>query len=66
MNKPKLLTIGGMILAAAIIRLLPHPPNFTPIFAMALFGGAYLNNKKLAFSQSLSERTDYFGITLKL
>ena len=49
MNKPKLLTIGGMILAAAIIRLLPHPPNFTPIFAMALFGGAYLNKKKLAF-----------------
>jgi len=49
MNKPKLLTIGGMIIAAAIIRLLPHPPNFTPIFAMALFGGAYLDNKKTAF-----------------
>ena len=49
MNKPKLLTISGMILAAAIIRLLPHPPNFTPIFAMALFGGTYINNKKMAF-----------------
>ena len=49
MNKPKLFTIGGMILAAAIIRLLPHPPNFTPIFTMALFGGAYLTNKKMAF-----------------
>ena len=49
MNKPKLFTIGGMILAAAIIRLLPHPPNFTPIFTMALFGGAYLSKKKLAF-----------------
>ena len=49
MNKPKLLTIGGMIIAAAFIRLLPHPPNFTPIFAMALFGGAYLSNKKMAF-----------------
>ena len=32
-----------------MIRLLPHPPNFTPIFAMALFGGAYLDNKKMAF-----------------
>jgi len=49
MNRPKLLTISGMILAAAIIRLLPHPPNFTPIFAMALFGGAYIDNKKMAF-----------------
>jgi len=49
MNKPKLLTIGSMIIAAAMIRLLPHPPNFTPIFAMALFGGAYLDNKKMAF-----------------
>ena len=38
-----------MIIAAAIIRLIPHPPNFTPIFAMALFGGAYLDNKKTAF-----------------
>lgn len=38
-----------MIIAAAIIRLLPHPPNFTPIFAMALFGGAYLSKKKMAF-----------------
>lgn len=38
-----------MIIAASIIRLLPHPPNFTPIFAMALFGGAYLSKKKMAF-----------------
>ena len=48
MNRTKLITISGMILAAAIIRLLPHPPNFTPIFAMALFGGTYINNKKMA------------------
>jgi len=49
MNKPKLITIGSMIIAAAVIRFLPHPPNFTPIFAMALFGGAYLTKKKMAF-----------------
>ena len=30
------------------MRLLPHMPNFTPIAAMALFGGVYLN-KKYAF-----------------
>ena len=54
MNKPKLLTIGSMIIAAGIIRLLPHPPNFTPIFAMALFGGAYLSKKKMAFMLPLA------------
>lgn len=27
---------------AAILRLIPHPPNFSPLAAMALFGGAYL------------------------
>ncbi len=30
---------------AVVLRLLPHPPNFAPIGAMALFGGAYLNKK---------------------
>jgi len=34
-----------IILVAVLIRLLPHLPNFTPIAAMALFGGVYLNKK---------------------
>jgi hypothetical protein len=34
-----------VILVAVLLRLLPHLPNFTPIAAMALFGGAYLNKK---------------------
>ena len=42
-----LLTI--MILAAAFTRLIPHPPNFTAVGAIALFGGAYFNEKKFAF-----------------
>ena len=46
---PRLLVITVMVLAGAIMRLLPHYPNFTPIAAMALFGGAYFTNKKLAF-----------------
>jgi len=37
-----------VILIAVLMRLLPHLPNFTPIAAMALFGGVYLN-KKYAF-----------------
>ncbi len=33
--------LAAMIAAAAMTRLLPHPPNFSPVEAMALFGGAY-------------------------
>ncbi len=37
------------IVIAAFMRLIPHWPNFTPVAAIALFGGAYLNRKALAF-----------------
>ncbi len=47
--KPRLLLIVGMILAAIASRLVPHPPNFTPIGAIALLGGACVANKPLAF-----------------
>lgn len=33
------------ILAAVVLRLIPHLPNFAPIAALALFGGTYLNKK---------------------
>ena len=45
--------LAGMVLLAALSRLLPHPPNFTPIAAMALFGGAYFVNKRTAFAVPL-------------
>ncbi len=35
----------ALIFIAALSRLLPHPPNFIPITAMALFGGVYLDKK---------------------
>lgn len=34
-----------VIILAVVMRLVPHPPNFAPIAAMALFGGAYINKK---------------------
>ncbi|MCA9074990.1 MAG: hypothetical protein KDA93_08160 [Planctomycetaceae bacterium] len=40
--------IACMILAAAITRVLPHPPNFTPLGAMALFAGATYRDRRLA------------------
>ncbi|MEN8224560.1 MAG: DUF6580 family putative transport protein [Bacteroidota bacterium] len=42
--------ILGIIFAGAFMRLIPHWPNFTPIAAIALFGGAYMGKKYLAFA----------------
>jgi hypothetical protein len=39
-----------LLIMAAFSRLLPHPANFTPIGAMALFGAAYFSNRILAFA----------------
>lgn len=47
---PRLIFIISLIFAGAMFRLLPHWPNFTPIAAIALFGGAYINKKSLAFA----------------
>ncbi|MBI5217083.1 MAG: hypothetical protein HY960_15110 [Ignavibacteriae bacterium] len=35
----------SLILLAAFSRLVPHPVNFAPIAALALFGGVYLDKK---------------------
>ena len=37
-----------MVLIASVSRLIPHPPNFTPIIAMGLFVGVYFKNKDLS------------------
>lgn len=46
---PKLYVILIMILAGAFMRLIPHWPNFTPIAAIALFGGTVIKRKEVAF-----------------
>jgi len=48
-NNSRILALLSAILLAAALRLVPHPPNFTPIGAMALFSGAYLGRRALAF-----------------
>ena len=48
-NHTRLLALLSAIAASAALRLVPHPPNFTPIGAMALFSGAYLGRRGLAF-----------------
>ncbi|MEO7655553.1 MAG: DUF6580 family putative transport protein [Sphingomicrobium sp.] len=53
-NRSRLVALLLAILAAALLRLVPHPPNFTPIGAMALFSGAYLGRRWLAFAAPLA------------
>jgi len=43
-----LLALALIVLAAAL-RIAPHPWNFTPVGAMALFSGALLKDRRLAF-----------------
>lgn len=38
---------------AALARLLPHPPNVTPVAAMALFAGCYLPDRRWAYAAPL-------------
>ena len=38
----------SLILLAIVTRFLPHPPNFAPVTAVALFGGVYFTNKRFA------------------
>ena len=52
-NYPRHAALLCAILAAAALRLVPHPPNFSPIDAMALFSGAYLGRRALAFAAPL-------------
>jgi hypothetical protein len=52
-NHSRLAALVSAILAAAALRLVPHPPNFSPIDAMALFSGAYLGRRGLAFAAPL-------------
>ena len=53
-NNSRLIALLGAILTAAALRLVPHPPNFTPIGAMALFSGAYFGRRALALVAPLA------------
>lgn len=44
------LLIVAMILFAGVIRIIPHPWNLAPVGAMALFSGAVIRNRVMAFA----------------
>ncbi|MDB9712524.1 hypothetical protein OAA78_02440 [Flavobacteriaceae bacterium] len=45
----KILFITLFIIVTALMRLIPHPPNFVPITAIAIFAGVKFNNIILAY-----------------
>jgi hypothetical protein len=50
---PRAAFLTGIVLAAAALRIIPHPMNFAPIGALALFGGAYFSGKRTAVAVPL-------------
>ena len=50
---PRAALVTAIVLAAAALRIVPHPMNFAPIGALALFGGAYYSSKRAAFTVPL-------------
>ncbi len=46
--QPRLIALATVIGFAALYRVLPHPPNIAPVASMALFAGAYFQNRWLA------------------
>jgi len=38
----------AFVIIGLFFRVIPHPANFSPIFAIALFGGTYLADRRLA------------------
>lgn len=51
---PGPLILGAMILVTALTRVVPHPWNFSPVEAIALFGGAYFASRALAIAVPLA------------
>ena len=49
MHRSRSAFLAAMVVAAALSRLIPHPPNATPIGALALFGGATFGSTAAAF-----------------
>lgn len=53
MPNPRFLVLAMIVFSGAMMRLIPHPPNFTPIAAIALFGGAHFASRRTALTVTL-------------
>jgi hypothetical protein len=45
----RMIVVLALIVLAAVLRVIPHPWNFTPVGAMALFSGAVIKERRVAF-----------------
>lgn len=52
-NKQLVLLAVVMVIVAALSRIAFYPLNYSPVIAMALFGGSVIRDKKLAFALPL-------------
>ena len=50
MTKERIATVLTFVFLGVATRLLPHPPNFTALHALAVFGGVYLANQRFALA----------------
>jgi len=48
LSNPRTWLLLSMVAVAAAVRVLPHPWNFAPVGAMALFGGATFSSRRAA------------------
>ncbi|HEX7027189.1 MAG TPA: DUF6580 family putative transport protein [Gammaproteobacteria bacterium] len=48
MMNPRFYSLVAIVLVVSLYRIVPHPPNFTPVLAMALFAGVHFNDRRLA------------------
>jgi len=51
---PRTASLFALLVGAILLRWLPHPPNFTPVLAVALFGGAVFSTRWQAFGLPLA------------
>lgn len=49
MKKKDTLLLLAVLTLAVLSRWIPHPPNFSPIGALALFSGVFFADRRLAF-----------------
>lgn len=54
LTQPRFWLLTALVAGAVAARWLPHPPNFTPIGALALFAGALYADRRYAFALPLT------------
>ena len=59
--QPRAALVTLLVFAGAALRVAPHPMNFAPIGALALFGGAHFSTKRAAVAVPLLAGDAFIG-----